>query len=95
MFNKFIYQNKFVIEKHIKFVIETNIHIKLTKQLLLLLLLLLLLYINNATLHIAYKINIQKNLMKNSILKKIINLYKIKKKSQMNYTHLNINQKFI
>jgi len=69
MFNKFIYQNKFVIEKHIKFVIETNIHIKLTKQLLLLLLLLLL-YINNATLHIAYKINIKKNLMKNSILKK-------------------------
>ena len=24
IFNKFLYQNKFVIEKHIKFVIETN-----------------------------------------------------------------------
>jgi hypothetical protein len=28
MFNKFIYQNKFVIEKHIKFVIKTDTHIK-------------------------------------------------------------------
>ena len=28
MFNKFLYQNKFVIEKHIKFIIETNTHIK-------------------------------------------------------------------
>jgi hypothetical protein len=28
MINKFIYQNKFVIEKHIKFVIKTDTHIK-------------------------------------------------------------------
>jgi hypothetical protein len=34
MFNKLVYQNKFIIEKHIKFVIETNIHIKFTEQLL-------------------------------------------------------------
>jgi hypothetical protein len=27
MFNEFLYQNKFVIEKHIKFVIETNTYI--------------------------------------------------------------------
>jgi hypothetical protein len=32
MFNKFIYQNKFVIEKHIKFVIKTNTHIKFIEQ---------------------------------------------------------------
>jgi hypothetical protein len=31
MYNKFLYQNKFVIEKHIKFVIETDTHIKLKK----------------------------------------------------------------
>ena len=28
IFNKFLYQNKFVIEKHIKFIIETDTHIK-------------------------------------------------------------------
>jgi len=28
LFNKLFYQNKFVIKKHIKFIIETNIHIK-------------------------------------------------------------------
>jgi len=28
MFNYFLYQNKFVIEKHIKFIIETDTHIK-------------------------------------------------------------------
>jgi hypothetical protein len=28
MFNEFFYQNKFVIEKHLKFVIETDIYIK-------------------------------------------------------------------
>jgi hypothetical protein len=27
MFNEFLYQDKFVIEKYIKFVIETNTHI--------------------------------------------------------------------
>ena len=32
MFNKFIYQNKFVIEKHIKFVIKTVTHIKFIEQ---------------------------------------------------------------
>jgi hypothetical protein len=32
MFNKFIYQNKFVIEKHIKFVIKTDTHIKFIEQ---------------------------------------------------------------
>jgi hypothetical protein len=29
MFNKFLYQNKFVIEKHIKFIIEIDTQIKL------------------------------------------------------------------
>jgi len=29
MFNEFLYQNKFVTEKHIKFIIETDTHIKL------------------------------------------------------------------
>jgi len=28
MFNEFLYQNKFVIETHIKFVIEIDTHIK-------------------------------------------------------------------
>jgi hypothetical protein len=28
VFNEFLYQNKFVIEKHIKFIIEINTHIK-------------------------------------------------------------------
>jgi hypothetical protein len=32
LFNKLFYQNKFVIEKHIKFVIETDIHIKFIEQ---------------------------------------------------------------
>jgi hypothetical protein len=32
MFNKVLYQNKFVIEKLIKFVIETDTHIKFIKQ---------------------------------------------------------------
>jgi hypothetical protein len=32
MFNKFFYQNKFVIEKHIKFIIETDTHIKFIEQ---------------------------------------------------------------
>jgi hypothetical protein len=32
IFNEFLYQNKFVIEKHIKFVIETNTHIKFIEQ---------------------------------------------------------------
>jgi hypothetical protein len=32
MFNEFLYQNKFIIEKHIKFIIETNTHIKFIKQ---------------------------------------------------------------
>jgi hypothetical protein len=32
MFNKFFYQNKFVIEKHIKFVIETDTHINFIEQ---------------------------------------------------------------
>jgi choline kinase len=26
VFNEFLYQNKFVVEKHIKFIIETNTH---------------------------------------------------------------------
>ena len=32
IFNEFLYQNKFVIEIHIKFVIETNTHIKFIEQ---------------------------------------------------------------
>jgi len=32
MFNKFLYQNKFIIEKHIKFVIETDTYIKFIDQ---------------------------------------------------------------
>ena len=32
MFNEFLYQNKFVIEKHINFLIETNTHIKFIEQ---------------------------------------------------------------
>jgi hypothetical protein len=28
VFNEFLYQNKFVIEKYIKFVIKTNTHIR-------------------------------------------------------------------
>jgi hypothetical protein len=32
IFNEFLYQNKFVIEKHIKFIIETNPYIKFIKQ---------------------------------------------------------------
>jgi hypothetical protein len=28
MFNEFFYQNKFVLEKHIKFIIETDTHRK-------------------------------------------------------------------
>ena len=32
MFNKFLYENKFVIEKHIKFVVETDKHIKFIEQ---------------------------------------------------------------
>jgi len=28
VFNEFLYHNKFVIEKHIKFIIEINTHIK-------------------------------------------------------------------
>jgi hypothetical protein len=32
MFNELLYQNKFVIEKHIKFIIETDTHIKFIKQ---------------------------------------------------------------
>ena len=32
MFNEFLYQNKFIIEKHIKFIIETNTHIKFIEQ---------------------------------------------------------------
>jgi hypothetical protein len=32
IFNEFLYQNKFVIEKHIKFIIETDIHIKFIEQ---------------------------------------------------------------
>jgi hypothetical protein len=28
MFNEFLYQNKFVIEKYIKFIIETETYIK-------------------------------------------------------------------
>jgi len=26
VFNEFFYQNKFIVEKHIKFIIETNTH---------------------------------------------------------------------
>jgi predicted choloylglycine hydrolase len=32
MFNKFLNQNKFIIEKQIKFVIETDTHIKFIEQ---------------------------------------------------------------
>jgi hypothetical protein len=32
IFNEFIYQNKFVIEKYIKFVIEINTYIKFIEQ---------------------------------------------------------------
>jgi hypothetical protein len=32
IFNELFYQNKFVIEKDIKFVIETDIHIKFIEQ---------------------------------------------------------------
>jgi hypothetical protein len=32
MFNKFLYENKFVIEKHKKFVIESDTHIKFIEQ---------------------------------------------------------------
>jgi hypothetical protein len=66
MFNKFLYQNKFVIEKH---KIYWTIIIKK----------------NNARLHI-WKI-----LEKNQYSEKKINLYKIKKKLQMNHTHLSKN----
>jgi len=47
MFNKFLYQNKFVIEKHIKFIIETDKHIKFIEQYI---------YIKNARLQITHKI---------------------------------------
>jgi hypothetical protein len=30
--NEFVYQNKFVKEKYIKFIIETDTHIKFTEQ---------------------------------------------------------------
>jgi hypothetical protein len=33
MFNKFLYENKFVIEKHIKFLMETDTHIKFIEKL--------------------------------------------------------------
>ena len=56
MFNKFLYQNKFVIEKHIKFVIETNTQIKFIEQ-----------YIYIKQCKAAY----MKNLIKKLILKKI------------------------
>jgi hypothetical protein len=32
MFNKFLCQNKFVIEKHIKFIIKTSTHVKFIEQ---------------------------------------------------------------
>ena len=32
MFNELFYQNKFVIEKHIKFIIKTDTHIKFIEQ---------------------------------------------------------------
>jgi hypothetical protein len=32
MFNEFLYKNKTVIEKHIKFVIETDTHIRFIEQ---------------------------------------------------------------
>jgi len=32
MFNDLLYRNKFVIEKHIKFVIETDTYIKFIEQ---------------------------------------------------------------
>jgi hypothetical protein len=32
MFNKFLYKNKFIIKKHIKFIIETNKHINFIEQ---------------------------------------------------------------
>ena len=32
MFNEFLYQNKFIIKKHIKFIIETTTHIKFIEQ---------------------------------------------------------------
>ena len=32
IFNEFLYQNKFMIEKHIKFIIETYTHIKFIEQ---------------------------------------------------------------
>jgi len=56
MFNKFLYQNKFVIEKHIKFVIETNTQIKFIEQYK---------YIKQC------KAAYMKNLIKKLILKKI------------------------
>ena len=33
MFNKFLYENKFVIEKHIKILMETDTHIKFIEKL--------------------------------------------------------------
>jgi hypothetical protein len=32
IFNEFLYQNKFIIKKHIKFIIEINTHIKFIEQ---------------------------------------------------------------
>ena len=73
MFNKFLYQNKFVIEKHIKFIIETNTHIKFIE---------IYIYMNTmqgCTYEKSYKkINIQKNIL---IYKKI------NKKPQMNHNY--------
>jgi len=32
MFNKILYKNKYIIKKHIKFVIKTDTHIKIIEQ---------------------------------------------------------------
>jgi hypothetical protein len=32
MFNKFVYENKFIIEKHMKFIMEIDTHIKIIEQ---------------------------------------------------------------
>jgi hypothetical protein len=74
MFNEFLYQNKLVIEKHIKFIIETDTH-KIYWTIII--------YIKKQC-----KAAHMKNLIKKSIVKKKFNLYKIKKKPQMNHIYL-------
>jgi len=74
MFNEFLYQNKLVIEKHIKFIIETDTH-KIYWTIII--------YIKKQC-----KAANMKNLIKKSIVKKKFNLYKIKKKPQMNHIYL-------